>query len=66
MDATHAMMNNYSMNLYEQNVIWAYVYACIGGDVTKKARNGNHYLKDPRCTGICPPVGDDYPQWVRW
>ncbi len=56
-DATHAMINNYSMNSCEQNVMWAYLYACIAGDVTKKAKNENHYLIDPRCTGICLQVG---------
>ena len=35
------MINNYSMNSCEQNVIWAYLYACIAGKVTTKAKNEN-------------------------
>ena len=29
------------MNSCELNVIWAYLYACIAGKVTKEVKNGN-------------------------
>ena len=41
MVAIHAMINNYSMNPCEQNVIWAYVYTCISAKVTKEVKNEN-------------------------
>ena len=35
------MINNYSMNPCEQNVIWAYLYAYISDKVTTKVKNEN-------------------------
>ena len=42
----NAMISNYSMNSCEQDAIYAYLYGCIAGKLTRDVKNGNtdHYL----------------------